>query len=191
MKNVSVNGQPVATLAELKKLVRLGDGVKLGEWVTLGNDVTLGDGVRVGNGVELGNDVTLGDGVRVGNDVTLGDGVRVGNGVELGNGVKLGDGFIANDIERLTEEITDRSEPALQGQDRLVVRFMGSVKESRCYTLYQYRVTSVSRLDRNQLIGIVRPFSGVNGGEIQSVVETAGHPSVFQYDFVVGVDSSD
>jgi len=52
-----------------------GNGVKLGNWVTLGN------GVKLGNWVTLGNGVTLGDGVTLGNGVTLGDNVKLGNGV--------------------------------------------------------------------------------------------------------------
>jgi len=55
--------------------VTLGDYVKLGKGVILGDYVTLGDSVILGKGVKLGDDVTLGDYVKLGDGVTLGDNV--------------------------------------------------------------------------------------------------------------------
>jgi hypothetical protein len=40
-------------------LIELGEGVKLGTYVTLGNGVMLGTCVKLGNYVKLGNGVTL------------------------------------------------------------------------------------------------------------------------------------
>jgi len=57
-----------------------GNGVRLGDRVTLGDGVTLGDWVTLGNGVRLGDRVTLGNAVRLGDGATLGDAVRLGDG---------------------------------------------------------------------------------------------------------------
>jgi NDP-sugar pyrophosphorylase family protein len=80
--------------------VTLGYGVTLGNSVTLGNNVKLGDGVNIGNDVTLGNYVKLGDGVKLGNDVTLGNGVTLGHDVKLGNNVQLGNYVTSLDLAR-------------------------------------------------------------------------------------------
>ena len=66
----------------------LGNYVKLGDGVTLGEDVTLGNYVKLGAYVTLGDGVTLCDCVRLGEDVTLGEGVKLGAGVTLGDDSK-------------------------------------------------------------------------------------------------------
>ena len=81
------------------RAITLGDRVKLGNDVTLGNYVTLGDDVTLGDRVTLGNYVTLGDGVKLGDRVTLGNYVKLGNDVTLGNYVTLGNHVtLGNDV---------------------------------------------------------------------------------------------
>ena len=80
--------------------------VKLGNHVTLGNDVSLGDYVRLGDDVWLANSVTLGDYVRIGDDVTLGHGVTLGNFVSLGDYVRIGDGVTLGNAVTLGDGVT-------------------------------------------------------------------------------------
>jgi len=115
--------------------VKLGDEVKLGDGVTLGNWVKLGDGVKLGNGVTLGNGVKLGDGVTLGDEVKLGDGVKLGDWVKLGDGVTLGNWVTLGDGVTLGDRVKWNTSPlTVQGSRHLAVNTAPGIIQIGCQT---------------------------------------------------------
>jgi len=66
-----------------------GGSVKLGNNVSIGDNVVLGQHVRIGNNVIVGDNVEIEDGVRLGDDVVIDNNQKVGlfSEIEAGGGV--------------------------------------------------------------------------------------------------------
>jgi len=51
--------------------------VRIGEGVSIGDDVRIGNYARIANGVSIGDDVRIGNYARIANDVSIGEGVSI------------------------------------------------------------------------------------------------------------------
>ena len=80
--------------AGIMKGVHVGEGVTMGEEISVHPGTVIGDGVKIGHRVTLHPNVTLYEGVILGDDVTLHAGVSVREGCRIGNRVIIHNGTV-------------------------------------------------------------------------------------------------
>ena len=84
---------PSGDRVKLGERVTIGENVNVGDRVKLGERVTIGENVNVGNRVELGKESILGNWSNICDEVILCDNVSIGERVSVGKGSKL-DNFV-------------------------------------------------------------------------------------------------
>ena len=86
------DGAKIGNYVSIGKFAEIGDGAKIGNYVSIGKFAEIGDGARIGTYVGIGDSAEIGNYVGIGNSAKIGDGARIGNYVEIGDYAKIGDG---------------------------------------------------------------------------------------------------
>lgn len=105
------------TRLQVQSNVRIGEGVRLGDWTTLeagarvgsfaqlGDWTTLGRNAVVGRCAVLGEDVFVGAGARVGRDAVIGIGASIGRGAIVACNTELGSGAVVPEYGQHTIDL--------------------------------------------------------------------------------------
>lgn len=89
------------TRLQIHDNVRIGEGVRLGDWTTLEAGVRVEFFTQLGEYVSLDRNVVVGRGATLGDDVFVGKGARIGEGAVIGTGAAIGRGAIVTSSAEL------------------------------------------------------------------------------------------